>query len=343
MENNKKTILITIASCREYYLIHTIKSAILSAKYPERVYFSIFNTVVNPNESFLNLPQSERPDVLSLNNVFYTEFHSPTPLGIGYSRMNAALMYNMDHDFVLQVDAHTIFDKNWDQKIIENYYVASKYAGDKIVLSNIPYGFEYDSSDREKIFWQNDKELSFYNFDSDLLNARAAMPSIRTNGIDGNGNFDKALLNIAWVDGGVWNEKHINIDGIDFHEGNCVFAAFMFYPFKYLLDLLHYPKDPFYGDQINFSLRLVSRGFRIFHFYKPIFIALTKTQEETEAKYQWKEACQNHMHAVYLQNQASKHHKEIFNGSYYGYWGAPDGDALKMAKNKMGLEDYLKE
>ncbi len=343
MSNKEKTILITIASCREYYLLDTIRSAIYAAKHPERIYFSIFNTVLDKKESHLYNGSKEDVSLLKSSNTLYTEFFSPYVFGIGFSRMNAALMYDKEHDFIFQIDAHTIFDKNWDETLINNYYVAEKYAGDKIVLSNMPHGFTYDINDKNTLYWQENKKIHFNDFDSTIDDVNAFMPSIRTDGIDGNNRLTESMVGIAWVDGGPWNDNKITINDTVFHEGNCVFAAMMFYPFKYLLDFLHYPKDPFSGDQINFSLRLLSRGFRIFHFYKPVFVSLNKPEPGIDSDYQWKDATKSDSFSKYIKEHANKHHKEIFSGKYLGYWGAPDKDQLEKSKKIMGIENYLSE
>ena len=343
MSNKEKTILITIASCKEYYLLHTIKSAMSSAKYPNRIYFTIFNTVLDEKDSYLYNGSEEDLLLLKSKNIVYVETFSPHVLGIGFCRMNAALLYDREHDFVFQIDAHTIFDKDWDEKLINNYDIAEEYAGEKIILSNMMHGFDYDINNRESLYWQGNKKISFYNFDSDIEETTTFMPSIRTNGRDGNNQLTESLVGVAWVDGGQWNDDKISFKDVDFHEGNSVCAAMMFYPFKYLLEFLHYPKDPFFGDQINFSLRLVSRGFRIFHFYKPVFISLSKPQPEVDGEYQWKAATKASDYITYIRDHAMQHHKEIFSGKYFGYWGAPNEYALKRSKKIMGIENYLEE
>lgn len=343
MLDKDKTIFITIAACKEYYLIHTIKSAISAAKYPDRIYFGIFNTVVDKDSSLLNKLNEERYSILKSPNIFYTELHSPTPMGIGFSRMNAALMFDRNHDFVLQIDAHCIFDKNWDETIINNYNVAQEYSKEPVILSSMTYGFEYDLNDRENIYWKNKVKIDFENFNSDDTYDLGAMPSIRTNGINGNNKLTPSLVGIAWVDSGPWNDKKITFKNTEFHEGNCVFAAMMFYSFKDLIDILHYPKDMFSGDQINFSLRLISRGFRIFHFYKPVFVSLTKYDPQIDTEYQWKDSCKANPYNDYVNASAAIHHKQIFSGKYFGYWGAPDKEALIKAKKIMDLENYLSE
>lgn len=337
MSDQEKTIFITIAACKEYYLMQTIMSALAAAKNPGRIYFGIFNTILDKKYSLLG------NEILQSPNIFYTEFYSPTPMGTGFSRMNAALLFDRKHDYVLQIDAHMIFDKDWDEILINNYNIAKKYTDNPFVLTNMMHSFEYKVEDRDQLYiWKNEWVPfdNVYDYDSKIENTTTHMPSIRTNGIGGNGIFHPWMVGTAWVDGGDWNDKRIEIDGVTFHEGNCVFAALMFYSFEHLMDILHYPKDTFYGDQINFSLRLLSRGFKIFHFYKPVCLVLGKPKPESDPDYHWQANSTRSEYCRYLDGISETHHDEIFSGKYLGYWGAPNKESLEFAKKIMDLEGY---
>jgi hypothetical protein len=42
-------------------------------------------------------------------------------------------------DFIFQIDAHMIFDKNWDIKILHNYFKIQKEQQiDKLIISGFP-------------------------------------------------------------------------------------------------------------------------------------------------------------------------------------------------------------
>ena len=108
------SIFISIASCKELFLIQTIKSAMLNASNPDNIYFGICNMVVD-DEDFLT------DEVFKLENINLIETKHISPLGTGIGRMLASLMHDKEHKYFLQVDAHTIFVKGWDT-ILKNQY-----------------------------------------------------------------------------------------------------------------------------------------------------------------------------------------------------------------------------
>ena len=368
--NNAKTIFIPIPACREYHIVQTIKSALAAAEYPDRLYFGVFNTILNNELSLLDEHGVPTDPVLHSAHVFYTEFLSPVAMGTGFSRMNASLLSDRDHDFVLQVDAHMIFDKGWDVEIINNYDIASRYTDSPFVLSNQPHGWYYKKENRDKPFIHSlgqglTVEVDPLAFDSRKLTdyrIRSVVSNIYTDPkvFVERGNIDN--IGKAWVDYGEYDQsKKIEIDGVTFHEGNCVNASQLFFSYKYLMDLLHYPKDWFYGDQINYSLRLISRGFKIFHFYYPTLITLGKVypskSEKVESgeingsedeKFNWQytmnqkdgSSYRKSKYLKHLSTKSGQHHKDIFTGNLLGYWGAPDKESLDMAKKIMNLEDF---
>jgi hypothetical protein len=277
--------------------------------------------------------------------------------------MNASLLSDRDHDFVLQIDAHTIFDKDWDVEIINNYYIAEKYTDRPFVLTSQPHGWNYDLQDKTKTFLISagqTRQIDPLNFNSKTIlgdkdRLKSGVPNIILDGKLNSSEINSGMVGKAWVDSGVYDEsKKITLDGITFYEGNCVYAAHLFYPYKYLMDILHYPKDWFYGDQINYSLRLISRGFKIFHFYYPTFIALGKLDFDISRQITTDRDPENSWRAInlsgnqqgkdyrhHIQYLSEEHHKDIFSGKYLNYWGSPDRESLAMAKQIMNLEEYL--
>jgi hypothetical protein len=364
LKNKEKTIFITIAACREYFLLQTVESALAAAEYPERVFFGIFNTIIDKRFSLLSEDNSiKKGSMLDSDRIFYTEFISPTPMGTGFSRMNASLLSDRDHDFVLQIDAHTIFDKGWDTEMIANHDIAEKYTDSPFVLSNQPHGWVYDAKDKEKIFFASmgpKKILDPLNFNSQTFlsdgtkkdRISAGVTSVVLDGVVGKQKPNKDMVGQAWVESGDPRKlKKIVVDGVNFYEGHCVYAAQLFYSYKHLMTILHYPKDWFYGDQIDYSLRLVSRGFKIFHFDYPVLVALGKLDlnPETESiidrdpENSWRVFSGNNSmnYANHMSELSEKHHRDIFSGRSFGYWGAPDTKSLIMAKKIMNLDGYL--
>ena len=107
------SIFISIASYRDPELIRTIKSAIDNAANPEKLVFSI---VVQ------DLP-TDIPDLSWIKNLRLITMHPREARGAGYARSIAMSQYSGE-DYYLQIDSHTIFEKNWDQECIKQHDLA---------------------------------------------------------------------------------------------------------------------------------------------------------------------------------------------------------------------------
>lgn len=340
---NEQTIFVSIASCREPFLIEVIKNCLLSADNPKRIYFGIFDTICD--ESDLKLTQlqetfnrfeintKEKFDFRS--NIIYMPIHSVQPLGIGFSRANASLLYNKNHDFLLQIDAQVLFEKGWDQKIINNYYnIKEKYNNDKIILSVPPLRIIY-------------KENNFYiaSYGNHIL-------------IDDINNFneDQKFFNsgLKILNGTppyIYGENK-KWDNDLFYETSLIHACTMFSKFNLCREIMHDPRDSFHGDQLNYSMRVLSRGWQIFAFKNPTFLCIDKNEiydfnslKDVNFRYiesDLKIIKDNFMfeYKKYLVSNEQVTRENIFSGKEFGYWGAPDKESLIYAKKKMGIEKY---
>lgn len=323
-----KTIFVPLAACQEYYLEHTIKSAIANAEFPERIHFGVFNQILNNKYSLLDR------EFVNYDNVVYVEVVSKHPLGVGAGRMNSQLLAKQDHDFLFQTDAHTIFTKNWDSILIDQYEKVSAEQGtDKIVFSGAQAGgFYSDPEDREFLIFQHPK---LGRVSADLF-------------YENNFHEDKSLT-ISKAE-----FKFIKFDSFTFpwftqaeeetetNEINGVAGTFMFAPYSLLDDALHDPRDPYNGDQTNYSLRLLSRGYKIFIPVYPAMFSMGRfdtDQKPLDLEYHWSAGFFNLDRYQFMLDKYYKRLDDIQSGKYLGYWGAPDMESLTYAKNKMGYPD----
>lgn len=342
---NAKTIFIPIAAHQEYFIEHTIKSAIAMAQYPDRIYFGVFNNILSLDKSLL-----QNNFITKNNHIVYVEVISPGPLGVGFGRMNASLLSTKTHDYIFQIDAHTMFSKNWDSILIDTYEeIFNLNQTNKIVLTGIPgASWTVGENNRDDIVCDNPivqhaglSINSFYeNSYSDYPNLKNYKPSFS---FDGNysGIFieDFAGRPITTCLSDFENEYY--------DEVNALHASMVFGEYSLVRDFLHDPEDKFHGDQINFTLRLLSRGYKIFAVKYPFIMTLNKAKVindkvvELDPEYNWRCNFGNDIGTLYaneLQKKLDKNYKKIFNGEYFGYWGAPDINSLKDAKQKMGFK-----
>jgi len=352
----KPTIFVTIAACQEYFIEHTIKSAMSLAIYPERVYFGVFNNILNKEKSLID------KDFFNNNpQIFYAELITGAPMGVGFGRMNASLLSTKDHDYVLQIDAHTVFTKGWDLQLIQSFeHISEKINSDNLVLTAIPRGnLYYHPSDRDILFSDDDvfsghgiETIDIYNneyhkFTDCFMPYHNTKPEIRLDGWQGN-HFTESMVGFPITYG---TEKFDE----DYAEVNCIHASLLFYKYTMIREILHDPFDTFHGDQVNYGLRLLSRGYKIFAIKEPLLLTLDKYKKHhslnsepgvlVDPEWNWRANKPTQgTSKEYLdraENASHENYVKIFNGSYTGYWGAPDQDSLKYAKRLIGLDKTM--
>ena len=354
MESNldhTSTIFVPIAACNEYLIELTIKSALAMSFNPERIFFGVFNNILQKEKSLW-----DNPFFTNNPQIFYTEILTPAPMGTGFGRMNASLLANQDYDYVLQIDSHTVFTKGWDIKLIENFDKVKEIAQtDKIILSAVPRGNMYYHAENrdvllssEKIFenWGNSEIDPYTNNYHKMVDYKLSKPELRYDGIQGN-HFDKVNVGVPITYGAPIFGKE------EYPEINCIHASIVFFQYKVIREVIHDPEDTFNGDQINQSLRLLSRGYRIFSMKDPLLLSLDKTLPHLELndnapilfdpEWNWRVPDRyKYSGWKYLEYSCEKskiNYKKIFSGEYVGYWGAPDKKSLSEAKNFMGFKE----
>ncbi len=100
----ENSIFVPIAACEERFIEQTVRSALLKAKHPEKIYFGIFNNIIDKNKSLLS-----NDFIVNNSQIFYTEIATPCPMGTGFARMNASLLQFKEFEYMFQTDAHTLF------------------------------------------------------------------------------------------------------------------------------------------------------------------------------------------------------------------------------------------
>lgn len=332
MGNNQKTIFIPFAACAEYYLEHTIKSALANAEFPERIHFGVFNQISDKQYSLID------NELFKDERIVYAEIICKYPLGVGTARMNASLLSKQNHDFLFQTDAHTIFTKNWDSILIDGYEkVKNEQGTDKIVFSGMQGGgFTYDPQDRETLIFlhPNIGKVSSNIFYENDFHKNEKLKTSKSKFIfnkNGNQIFPTS------------NSDHAPQEK-EYEEIFSIVATFLFAPYSIIRDVMHDPQDPYHGDQTNYTLRLISRGYKIFTPMKPALFSLGKFinegQDIIDEEYHWRsEKYFDQSRNDFLKSNAMYNYNNIANGTYFGYWGAPDMESLTYAKDKMGYLD----
>jgi hypothetical protein len=327
-----ESIFISIAACKEEFLAQTVKSAIANASNPELLYFGICNTVID-EEDYLSDP------IFELNNVHYVELKQKGPLGTGISRLMSSLMTDKEHRYFMQVDAHTIFTKGWDVLLKKSYNkLLDDY--DKPIISTSPLWWIENSKKEIMLYGRTENTIDPFNMVKDipvLKNSKNPTLEFRNNNTafnilmnnEGNDNF----ILYGFVEGVEYDWK----EDEEFKEHGLIHAAFVFFDFKFLPELLSDPFNPWDGDQTNISFRAGTRGYRMFAIKEACIWSRNKMPDgKLLSEYDWR-LCEQTKIKNYYDTIAIKHQSKMFSGEYLGFWGAPTKESIEKYESFMGF------
>jgi len=156
-----ETIFVAFPALDDSEVIPTIKDAFKKAKYPERVRLGVallhstgvykrdFKSGIKPYKKQVRYSTTK----VTARNVLET-------LGVGRGRKLAADLYGGE-DYVLQVDSHTLFCKDWDEVLIGLHKEAvSSLSLDKVLLTGYSGHFHYDG-ENSRVPFTNDGKLRY--------------------------------------------------------------------------------------------------------------------------------------------------------------------------------------
>jgi len=108
-------VYLSIASYRDPLLQSTIDSAFSNARFPENLEVGCF---IQVKENDPTSPEHRVTNTYS-GRVHYELAPAGKIFSVTHCRNKANSWLKPHHDYVLQVDSHTRFEQNWDQKLIE--------------------------------------------------------------------------------------------------------------------------------------------------------------------------------------------------------------------------------
>lgn len=291
-----KTIFIQVASFNEKEIYNTVESAFQNAEHPSRVYFGLYDQRID--DSFSDF--SHNPNVIHVKSI------SNFARGIGIARLSS-LMLHADQDYCLQIDGHTLFDKNWDSNLISDFEDLKKIT-DKPIISY-----------RTK-FWERDENdnIIFY---TDSGNPHPLI-------IDSSDNHFYMKTDDSPVSYPV--EHYLS-------SGGFVFAELSFFK-EFIPD----PSIAFAGEEHILALRACTRGYKIYVTKDPYIWHMSKSLEYRQQKDSWG----SHSHYERnsdlnfrsLLSDSSFRVNHILTGQILGYWGAPDIESYNEYIQKLGFD-----
>jgi glycosyltransferase involved in cell wall biosynthesis len=217
-----EVIFIAIASYRDPDLENTVKSCYDNAKNPQNLYFSIFSQAEPSEHANLSfIPQ---------NQITYIKTHWTESKGACWAKARANT--SIIGKYFLQVDSHSRFINEWDLALIGNYESASKFWGNRVILSTYPDPFEVIDGKDVLLTNSSFKKISpFWNSSAQMV--LASMP---------------------------WEDVEDNVNGDEmFYIG----AGFIFSTTDIAKEIPYDEEIYFYGEEVSLALRAYTRGMRI--------------------------------------------------------------------------------
>lgn len=133
-------ILVGIACYRDPELLNTINDCMQKAKHPDRLVFAIVNQYEPGAERLLDYAaESLAPADIRLVQVDYRQTG-----GLGWARRLMVDLW-LNESWVLQLDAHTRFDQDWDEILLQEWQACGN---PKAVLTTYPTAWRYEATEQ---------------------------------------------------------------------------------------------------------------------------------------------------------------------------------------------------
>jgi len=224
-------IFIQIASYRDPQLIPTIKDAIIKAKNPENLIFSIARQF-HPNDKFDDLSEYENDNRFRILNIPYEESK-----GVCWARNLTQQLYDGE-EYTLQIDSHMRFQQDWDEMSINMIKQLQEKGYKKPLLTSYVSSFdpENDPNGRVMVPWR----MSFDRF----------IP-------------EGAIFFLP--------ETIPNWDTLEEPVPSRFYSAhFAFTLGSFAQEVQHDPEFYFHGEEISIAARAYTHGYDLFHPHKII-------------------------------------------------------------------------
>lgn len=218
-------IFVNIVSYKDPLLWDTVNDCINNCSDPSRLHFAIID---QSQECF---------DIESLSfgkQVTYLHIDSKFSRGPCWARHLGYSFYN-NEDYILQVDAHTVFDKDWDLNLLEKMnYIQT--LSDKCIISGYPQLFEIVENEIKKTKLEDTLISTIPRNDAKLTETE---PFVGFQGYYISSTVPLIGMHIA--------------------------GGFIFAPGKFVLEVPYDPLLYFVGEEQSLSVRAWTHGWDIYH------------------------------------------------------------------------------
>lgn len=293
------SIFISIASYRDPELIRTIKSAIDNAAYPEDLYFGV---VLQELEKF-------EPDLSWVPNMKLTKIHPKDAKGAGFARAFAMELYD-GQDYYLQIDSHTLFEKNWDLICIDQLNKAKEISkNNKVILSYFPPPFHIQENGSITIVKDSKEQPPYPTKQIPKITKRNEWTAQRVEFSD----KQKQLPELSTT----------------------ILAGFIFTTGDIVKEIPYDPEISFFGEEICFAVRAWTRGWDI---YSPSKIILYHFYTRSNYKKIWKDRNIRKLSWKEIEDISKAKQKLVLCGIEQGIYGVGNYRHIKLYEKMTGID-----
>lgn len=223
------SIFVSVAAFCDPLLRFTLDGLFSRARHPHRLQVAVIDQSLDDNRRWLDqAPYRER--------VHYLNIHPVEARGVSWAR-HIAFSYYGGEDYLLQIDSHTMFEPEWDSKLVGLLQELSGQAA-KPIISTYPPPFQFDE--------QGGAKTKFTSSNSVVV--LRPHPDTRL-------TEDNATLRFR---------AHY-LRGPRFAEGVHLAAGFIFTLGRFVEEIPYDPFLYFHGEEQSLAVRAYTHGWRIFH------------------------------------------------------------------------------
>lgn len=243
----KNKILVHLPAYREPELVPTIEDCLKQAKNPKRVVFGICRQY-NPDDKFDDLDKYRKDKRFKIIDIPYKEAK-----GLPYARAKINEELLDDEEYILQLDSHHRFAKDWDETLVDMHKGLEKKGFKPILTGYLPYYNPYkDPEGRCEEPWQQ-QFACFYPHGTIFIR-----PGLLQD----------------------WKNRTEPVQS-RFISGHFAFARA-----EWAKEIKHDPQIYFSGEELNLTVRSFTHGYDLFHPHK-IVIWHATMREERSGKLIW--------------------------------------------------------
>lgn len=242
----KDTIFISIAAYNEDDIINTISTAFEKAKNPENIFIG----------AVLQYTNNDFPDLTKFKNVNVINIVDKIGLGLGKARGMASSIYNKE-EYYLQIDAHTVFKKNWDLILKENYQKLKQISDKPIISTYVPH--YYVDKETNKRMTMADNE----NWEADYIPwSLVAKSDPCAIGMEDDEKYFRFVYGIEALNSP--SHKNPNFKDWGYEEHYFISGHFLFTSGEFIKEIKYDPEIAYHEENV-IALIAWTRGYRIFN------------------------------------------------------------------------------